>query len=87
MVIVFLISGHVDHFLRNPGVGRVCLIYLTVRCLHKTVLINPGVGSQGVDQADVRALWCLNRAHPPVMGVVDVPDLESCPVPGKAAWP
>ena len=46
--------------------------------------VDPGEGGQGADEADVRALRRLDRAHAAVVGEVDVADLEAGPLTGQA---
>ena len=53
--------------------------------LDKAVLIYPCIGSQGVDQTDVRSLRRLNRAHTSIVRIVNVSHLESGTVSGKTA--
>ena len=84
--IVFLISGQVDYLIRNPRVcGIRCLIHHPVRSLDKAVLVNPGIGCQGVDQTDVGTLRSLDGAHTAVVGIVYVTHLESGTVSGQTA--
>ncbi len=58
---------------------------LPVRRLGEPEPVDPGVAGQRADQADVRPLRRLDGAHPPVVGGVDVPDLEPGPLPGQTA--
>ncbi len=59
----------------DPAVGR----------LDEPVGVDPPVGGQRPDQADVGALRRLDRAHPPVVGGVHVADLEPGALAGEAA--
>ena len=83
MIIIFFICSHIDYFIGNPGVCRICLVDLTVRRLYKAILIDPCIGSKGVDQTDIRAFRCFNRAHSSIMGIMYVADLKSGTVSGK----
>ena len=85
MIIIFLICRHIDSLVRNARVLRIALVDLTVRRLHKSILVNPRIGSQRVDQTDVRSLRRLNGAHSAVVGIVYVTHLESGTVSGKTA--
>ncbi|OQA41674.1 MAG: hypothetical protein BWY50_01748 [Spirochaetes bacterium ADurb.Bin315] len=51
----------------DPSIGR----------LKKTVAVDSGIVRQGDDQADVRPLGGLDRTDSPIVGVVDVADLEA----------
>ena len=59
---------------RDPPVGG----------LDEAVLVGPGVDREGVDEPDVRALRGLDGTHPPVVGRMDVADLEAGPAHGSA---
>ena len=52
---------------------------------HEAVLGDLRVGGQRSDQADVRALRGLDRAHPAVVGRVHVADLDRSALAGEAA--
>ena len=80
VVIIFLIRRHVDYFFCNDRIFRIFLIYLTVRSLYESILVNPCISSKRVNQTDVRTFRGLNRAHSSVMGIVDISYLESCTV-------
>ena len=58
---------------------------LAVRRLDEAVLVGPGVDREGVDEPDVRALRGLDGTHPPVVGRMDVPNLEAGPLAGQPA--
>ena len=49
---------------------------LAVRGLDEAVAIDPAVRRERADEADVRPLRGLDRAHPPVVGRVHVADLD-----------
>ena len=71
-VLLLLVGGQVADL-----VGDLAVDDGAVRRLDEAVLVDPGVGGQGADQADVRALGRLDRAHAAVVGGVDVTDLEA----------
>ena len=70
----------VDHL-----VGHLAVDHAAVGALDEAVLVDPGVGREAVDQADVRAFGGLDRADPAVMGRVHVAHLEARPLAGQAA--
>ena len=80
MIVIFLVSRHIYDLIRNYRIRRIIVIDLTVRRLDKAILINPCVSRKGVDQTDVRTFRSLNRAHSSIMGIMYVPDFESCAV-------
>src|SRR5699024_6195941 len=80
--LILHVGGHVDHFL---GDDAGLLIHLAEGGLDEAVLIDAGKGGQVGDQADVGTFRGLDGAHAPVVGVMDVPDFETGPVPGEAA--
>ncbi len=86
MVIVFFICRHVYNFIGDNRVCRVIVVDLTVRSLHKPILVNPCIAGQRVDQTDIRTLGRLDRAHPSVMGIMYVTNLKSGTIPGKSSW-
>ena len=79
-VALFLGGGEVLDLVGDPPV-----LHLAVRGLDEPEPVDPGVGGQRADQADVRALRRLDRAHPPVVGRVDVAHLEPGPLAAEAA--
>ena len=85
VIIILLVSGHVDHLVRNAGILRVGLVNLTIRSLHEAIFIDPCIACKGVDQTDVRTFRGLNGAHSSVMGVMYVTHLESGTVTGQTA--
>ena len=85
VVIVFLIRRHIYNFIGNHRILRVRVIDLAVRSLHESVLVDPGVAGQGVDQSDVGTFRGLNGTHSSVVGIVYVTHLESGPVSGKTS--
>ena len=83
-VLLLLVGGEVDDL-----VGDLAVDDLAVRRLDEAELVDPGVGGQGADEADVRAFRRLDRAHAAVVAEVDVADLEAGPLtargrPGRA---
>ena len=58
---------------------------LAVRGLDEAELVDPGVGGERTDEADVRAFRGLDRAHPAVVAEVHVADLEAGTLTGQAA--
>ncbi len=66
-------------------VGDRAVLDDAVRSGHEPVLGDLGVGRQRSDQADVRALRGLDRAHPAVVGRVHVADLDRSALAGEAA--
>ena len=56
-----------------------------VRGLDEPVLVDPGVGRERGDEADVRTLRRLDRTDTTVVRRVDVADLETSPLPGETA--
>ena len=81
-VLLFLVSGEVDDL-----VCHLALDDLAVRGLDEAVLVHPGVRREVADEPDVRAFRRLDRAHAPVVGRVNVTNLEACPFPRQAPWP
>jgi hypothetical protein len=65
--------------------GRHPVLDPPVRCFQEPELIDPGIGGQTRDEPDVRTFRGLDGAHPPVVGVVDVANLEPGAVAGEAA--
>ena len=82
VVVVLHIGGHILHVLGDKAGG---LVHLPVGSLHEAVLVDLGKGSQIVNQADVGAFRSLNGAHPAVVGVVNIPDVEGSPVTAQTA--
>ena len=80
--VVFLVGGHIGDFRGNPAS---LLVHRPVGGLDKAVLVDPGVGGQVGDQADVGTFRRLDGAHTAIVAVVDVPDLHVGPLPGEAA--
>ena len=81
-VLLLLVGGQVADL-----VGDLAVDDGAVRRLDEAVLVDPGVGGQGADQADVRAFGRLDRAHAAVVRRVDVSDLEAGALTGETTWP
>ncbi len=79
---VLLVGGQVLDLL-----GDMARLHLAVRGLHEAERVDPAVGGERADQADVRAFRRLDRAHPAVVAGVHVADLEPGPLPRQAAGP
>src|SRR5262245_40023031 len=58
-------------------VGDAALLHAPVRRLDEAEVVDPGVGGERRDQADVRAFRRLDGAHPAVVGGVHVAHLEA----------
>ncbi len=67
--------------------GHLAVLHQPVGRLDEPEVVDPGIGRETRDQADVRAFRRLDRAHPPVLGVVHVADLEPRAFPREAARP
>ena len=80
----FLVRSHIDKFICNNGL-LTALVNLSVGCLNEAVFIDACEGCQCIDQANVRAFWCLNGAHSAVMRMVNVTHLEAGSVSGQTA--
>ena len=83
MIIIFLISCHINNFVCNTRILRICFVDLTIWSFHKSVFINSCIRCQRVDQTDVRSLRSLYRTHSSVMGIVYISNLESGTVSGQ----
>ena len=68
-------------------VGDATLVDAPVRRLDEAEGVDPGVGGERADQADVRAFRRLDRAHPAVVAGVHVADLHARAVTGQTARP
>ena len=75
---VLLVGGEVVDL-----VGDLALLDLAVRRLDEAERVDPPERRERADQADVRALRRLDRAHPAVVRRVDVADLEAGAVTGE----
>ena len=85
IVVILFIRRHIYNLIGYSRILRIALIDLTVRRLHKTILIDPRIARQRVDQTDVRAFRRLYRTHTPVVCIMYVTHLESGAVSGKSA--
>jgi len=77
---LFLISGEPHDLAGGHAVGD-----LAVRGLDEAELVDPGVGGQGSDQADVWAFRGFDGAHAAVVAEVHVPHLEARTLTGQTA--
>ena len=68
-------------------VGHPAVRDLAVRALDKAVLVDPGIGRQAVDQADIRPFRGFDRADPAVMGRMHVTHLKAGALARQAARP
>ncbi len=85
-VVILFVGSEVNDLVGNGRVLRVGrLVDNAVRRLDEAVLINTGEGCERVDEADVRSFRCLDRAHPAVMRIVYIADLEAGTVSRKTA--
>src|SRR4051794_14458720 len=75
---VLLVGGEVVDRVGDLAVGDPA-----VRRLDEAERVDPGVGRQRADQADVGAFRGLDRAHPAVVARVHVADLEAGPLTGQ----
>ena len=85
MVVILFIRRHIDHFVRDARVLRIAPVHHAVRRLNKAVLVDARVAGKRIDQTDIRSFRRLDRAHPSVVRIVNVADLESGAVTGKTA--
>ena len=81
-VVVLLVGGHIDNLV---GDVEGLLVHRPVGRLNKAVLIDPGIGGEIRDQADVGTFRGLDGAHAAVMAVMDVADLHAGTLAGEAA--
>ena len=79
-VVLLLVGRHVDDL-----AGDLALLDLAVGALDEAELVDPGERGEPADEADVRALRRLDRAHPAVVAEVDVADLEAGALTRQAA--
>ena len=80
VVLVLVHGGEVLDLL-----GGLALLDLAERSLEEAVLVHRRIGREADDEADVRAFRRLDGAHPAVVRVMDVADLEARAVARKAA--
>ena len=77
---VLLVGGQVGDLVGDPAV-----VDPAVRGLDEAEGVDPAVGRERADQADVRAFRGLDRAHAAVVAGVDVTDLHARAVAGQTA--
>ena len=73
---ILLIGGKIDYLI---GYNVPLLIHLPIRGFDETILIDSGIGAQGTNKPDIGTLRSLDGAHASVVGVVNVPNLKTCP--------
>ena len=83
--IIFFICGKIYNIVRNNWIFRICLIQYTVRSFDESILVDPCISRQRVDQTDVRTFRGLDRTHSSIMRVVYVTHLESRTVSGQSS--
>ena len=79
-VVLFLVGGE-----PHDVVGDRALVDLAVGRLDEAEVVDPRVGGERADEADVRALGRLDGAHAAVVAEVHVADLEAGPLTRQAA--
>ena len=72
-ILVLHVGGHILHLVGDPAGA---LFHLAIRRLNKAVAVDPGIGGQVGDQADVGAFRRLDGAHTAIVAVMDVTDVE-----------
>ena len=70
---VLLGSGQIHYIIENAVVN---LVDPAVGSLDEAVLVDPCIGCQRVDKADVGTFGGLDRTHPAVVGIVNVANFE-----------
>ena len=85
-IVIFFIGRQIDNLIRYPRIFRVGFIQLTIWGFNKSILVNPCIGCQRVNQADIRTFRCLDRTHSSIMGIVNVSNLKTGSVSGQTAW-
>ena len=81
-VLILHVGGHVLDLVGDPAGG---LVHLAVGGLDEAEPVDPGVGGQIGDQADVGTFGGLDGAQAAVVTVMDVAHIEGGPVTGQAA--
>ncbi len=79
------VVGFFDGRQKNDLVGGHAVLDHTVRAFEEAVLVGAGIGSQGVDQADVRTFRRFDRADPAVVRRVYVTNFETGALTGQTA--
>ncbi len=67
------------------GIGHPAVGHAPVRRFQKAVLVSTRIDRQGVDQANIRAFWRLNRAHSAVMSGVYIAHFKARPLTSQTA--
>ena len=73
-------GGHVDDLIGHLGV-----LHPAIRGFDEAVFVDPREGGEGVDQADIRPLRRLDRAHAAIVGRVNVANLKASAFARQAA--
>ncbi len=79
-LVVFLDGAQITDLVRHHAV-----LHDIVRGLDEPELVDFCIRGERHDQADVRPFRGLDRAHPAVVGRMNVSDLEHGPLPGKSS--
>ncbi|VDM15228.1 unnamed protein product, partial [Wuchereria bancrofti] len=79
------VIGFFDGGQEHDLVGNLAFLDHAVRAFQEAVLVGAGVGSQRVDQTDVRTFRGFDRAHTAVVGRVYVADFEAGALTGQTA--
>ena len=83
------LSDHVISFFdggqEHNLVGDQCVFHHAVRALEEAVLVGACIGSQGVDQTDVRTFRRFNRAYTTVVSRVYVTNFKACTLTSQTA--
>ena len=78
---IFQVSRKIN---RGPLLDDDPVFHLPERGFNEAILVNPGVGRQGANQAGVWTFRGLDGANPSVMGRMDIANGKSRPFPGQA---
>src|SRR5690606_34823216 len=76
----------VDSRQKIDFVSNTIVHYLTVGTLQKAIRVGASIGSQRVDQTNVRTLRGFNRAHASVVSRMHVTHLETGTLTSQTAW-
>ncbi len=78
-VVVLFVGSEIDDL-----VGHLTVDDAPIRGFDEPVLVDPGIGAQRADEANVGTFRGLNGTHSPIVGVVHVPDFKACPLPTQS---
>ena len=89
-VLVFFVSLQIidvigNDYIDDLAVFVVLLLYLAVRSLDKSVLVDSRIGSERRDKTDVLTFRSFDRAQTSVVRIVDVTHFEACAFSVKTA--